>query len=88
VLTEIEALSTVQKSGEANVRSFGKFKDNHEETIFFGREREKVLDDVSYALAKTRELMGSTSSSKSLEKIQSADEEMRRLQEQLRLLGQ
>ena len=88
VLSEIEALSGSQKRGEAEVRSFGKFRDNHEETLFFGRGRDRVLDDVSYALAKARELMGTTSASKSLEKIQSADEEMRRLQEQLRLLGQ
>jgi len=88
VITEIDALSSVQKRGEADVRSFGKYKDNYEETLFFGRGRDKVLDDVSYALAKARELMGTTSASKSLEKIQSVDEEMRRLQEQLKMLGQ
>jgi len=88
VLSEIDALLASQKSGEANVRSFGKFRDNHEETLFFGRGRDKVLDDVSYALAKARELMGTTNASKSLEKIQSADEELRRLQEQLQMLGQ
>jgi len=88
VITEINALADVQKRGESEVRSFGKYKDNHEETLFFGRGRNKVLDDVSYALAKARELMGTTNAAKSLEKIQSVDEEMRRLQEQLKNLGQ
>jgi len=88
VINEINALADAQKRGEADVRSFGKYKDNYEETQFFGRGRNKVLDDVSYALAKARELMGTTNAAKSLEKIQSVDEEMRRLQEQLKNLGQ
>jgi len=86
VISQIDSLSPVQKRNEADVRAFGKFNDNYEETLFFGRGHDKVLDDVSYALAKVRELVGTTSSSKSIEKVQSLDEEMRKIQEQLRLL--
>jgi hypothetical protein len=88
VIAQIDSLAPAQKRDEAAVRAFGKYKDNHEATQFFGREHGKVLDDVSYALAKARELQGTTTSSKSLEKVQSIDEEMRKLQEQLQMLGQ
>ncbi|MDR0303325.1 MAG: tetratricopeptide repeat protein [Chitinispirillales bacterium] len=86
VIAQIDSLSPVQKSQETDVRAFGKYNDDYESTLFFGRGHEKVLDDVSYALAKVRELMGTTSTSKSLEKVQSIDEEMRKIQEQLKML--
>ena len=86
VIAQIDSLAPFQRQDETNVRAFGKYKDGYEASQFFGREHGKVLDDVSYALAKARELQGTTSSSKSVEKVQSLDEEMRKLQEQLRLL--
>jgi hypothetical protein len=86
VISQIDSLAPVQKRDEAEVRAFGKYKDNHEESLFFGRGHDKVLDDVSYALAKARELMAASGASRSIERVQSIDEEMRKIQEQLRML--
>ncbi|MCL1946506.1 MAG: hypothetical protein FWF51_05040 [Chitinivibrionia bacterium] len=86
VIAQIDSLAPIQRKNETDVRAFGKYSDSYEASQFFGREHGRVLDDVSYALAKARELQGSTASSKSVERVQSLDEEMRKLQEQLRML--
>lgn len=86
VLQQIDSLSIAQTTEEEEVRAFGTYKDDFNEMLFFARSKDKVLDDVTYALAKGRELVGTTSSSKSIDKIESIDEEMRLLQEQLEML--
>jgi len=88
VIAQIDSLAPIQKRTENDVRSFGVFRDNFETTLFFGRGHDKVLDDVSYALAKAREMLGTTGASKAIEKVQSIDEELRKLQEQLEMLNQ
>jgi len=86
VISQIDSLAPVQRQQENTVREFGLYRDNFETTLFFGRGREKVLDDVSYALAKAREMQGASGASRAVERVQSIDEEMRRLQEQLRAI--
>ena len=86
VISQIDALAPIQRQGETDVRAFGRFKDNHETTEFFGRGHDKVLDDVSFALAKAREMLGATGAARSLERVQTIDEDLERLQRMLREL--
>lgn len=88
VIAQIDSLAPIQKKEENDVRSFGLYKDNYETTLFFGRGHDKVLDDVSYALAKAREMLGSTGASKAIEKVQSIDEQLEQLQRELEMLQQ
>jgi len=88
VIALIDELAPTQREQEAAVRSFGRFQDNHETSIFFGREHDRVLDDVSFALAKAREIQGAAAAARAAERLDNIDEEMRRLQEQLRMLEQ
>jgi len=86
VISLIDSLAPVQRQGEASVRSFGRFMDEHESALFFGREHSRVADDVMFALAKAREIQGAAAGARSAERLENIDDEMRRLQEQLRML--
>jgi tetratricopeptide (TPR) repeat protein len=86
VIAQIDSLAPLQRRTENDVRAFVLFRDNFETTLFFGRGHDKVLDDVSYALAKAREMAGATGAARSQEKVQSIDEEMEKLQQMLREL--
>jgi TolA-binding protein len=92
VIEQIDSLAPVQKSGESDVIGFGKYKDSHKRSNFFGRRAESVLSDVDYALAKAQEIAGSSASSEAAaeaaEDAQELDEEMLELQRQLELLDQ
>jgi tetratricopeptide (TPR) repeat protein len=88
VIGLIDELAPTQRAQETEVRSFGRFMDDRETSIFFGREHDRVLDDVSFALAKAREIQGAAAAARAAERLDNIDEEMRRLQEQLRMLEQ
>ena len=86
VIALIDELAPSQRTQETSVRSYGKFVDDRESSMFFGREHTRVLDDVSFALAKAREIQGAAAAARAAERLDNIDEEMRRLQEQLRML--
>ena len=83
VISQIDSVAPLQRRTETDVRSFGVFKDNHEETLFFGRGHDRVLDDVSFALAKAREMHGATGAARAIERVQTLDEQMEELRRRL-----
>ena len=88
VLSQIDSIAPLQRRTENDVRAFGLFKDNHETTLFFGREHDRVLDDVTFALAKAREMQGATGAARAAERLQTLDEQMEELQRRLREMEQ
>ncbi len=87
VLAQADSLKLIQADSEKKIRSFGKFKDEHSRATFFSRNAENVIADLEYALPKAQERVGSTSTTKSVDKVQKAETELERLQRELEELN-
>ncbi len=86
VLTQIDSLKGLSEDMEESVRSFAKYQDEHNRSLFFSRGADKILDELRYALPKAIEGEGRTNISDEQEKVNEADEELSDLERRLREL--
>jgi len=88
VLGQIDSLKTISENLEESVRSFAKYQDEHNRSLFFSTGAAKILDELEYALPKAIEGVGKNTSGAAVEaaeahgEVEDLQEKLRRLQEE------
>ena len=92
VVSQIDSLHTHQIENANKLADYYRFNDEFARRSFFARGIDKVKEDVEYALAKAEKTLGIKGAAKDLQKASEAaeevDDELKKLQEELKALEQ